>query len=253
MKNKTSNRRSRKEPVIDDSFISIEDVGDIRMRRSARAKNLRLRIDKEGITAILPVYYPEQAALKFIGKKKNWIARSLAKQKEIQSASTIFTEDSVFNTQHHSLHIAKHSKSTVKSIVGRNKIQVWFPEHASAEDERIQILIRRAIEEAWRVEAKKYLPQKVEELARKHNFTFKKLTFKNAKSRWGSCSAKNNINLNVQLMRLPEHLIDYVILHELVHTKYKHHQSGFWNKLEEVFPGAKKYDKELNKFHLRYW
>lgn len=253
MKNKTSNRRSIQKSVIADSFVSIEGIGDVCMRRSARAKNLRLRIDNEGITAILPIHYPERAALKFIGEKKNWIKRSLAKQKEIQAANTIFTEGSVFNTQHHSLHIAKHSKSTVKSIVGRNRIQVWYPEHASPEDERIQKIIRRAIEEAWRVEAKKYLPGKVEELARKNHFTYKKLTFKNAKTRWGSCSAENNINLNLQLMRLPEHLIDYVILHELVHTQHKHHQSGFWKKLEEVFPGAKKYDMELNKFHLRYW
>ena len=87
----------------------------------------------------------------------------------------------------------------------------------------MQAAIRKGIERALRLEAKQYLPDKVREFAEMYGFKFNKLTLKNIKSRWGSCSRKNNINLSIHLMRLPDHLIDYVILHELVHTVHHNH------------------------------
>jgi predicted metal-dependent hydrolase len=107
--------------------------------------------------------------------------------------------------------------------------------------------------EAWRVEARRILPERVKLLANKYQFRYAGLRIKNARTRWGSCSAKNNINLNLQLMRLPNRLIDYVILHELNHTVHKHHQKSFWLALEQILPGARMLDKELNKYHLDYW
>jgi hypothetical protein len=253
VKKEAQNTLPRSDQHKTNSSIRLNGIGEVMLQWSARAKNLRLRVDKNGVTAILPIHYSEQAALSFIEEKRNWIARSLAKQKEILEANTVFTENTSFNTRFHTLTLERHNRNTIKSLVAQNRIRVWFPEFAAPEDERIQKVVRRAIEEAWRVESKKYLPARVAELARKHNFIYKRISIKNAKSRWGSCSAENNINLNLQLMRLPEHLIDYVILHELVHTTHKHHRPGFWNKLEEVLPGARKFDKELNRYHLRFW
>ena len=101
-----------------------------------------------------------------------------------------------------------------------------------------------------RQEGKTYLPARTAELARLHKFDFENVFVKHVKSRWGSCSSTNNINFNLHLMRLPERLIDYVILHELAHTVEKNHGPGFWKLLEKVCPGARKLDKELNQFHV---
>ena len=87
-------------------------------------------------------------------------------------------------------------------------------------------------------------------LADKFSFQYNKLSLKNIKSRWGSCSRKNNINLSIHLMRLPDHLIDYVILHELIHTVHHNHSAGFWNLLDDASGGAKRLDKELRKYRL---
>ena len=73
------------------------------------------------------------------------------------------------------------------------------------------------------------------------------------KTRWGSCSFKNNINLSLHLMRLREELIDYVILHELVHTKVKNHSREFWTTLDIYCPKSKSLDKELKKYSLRFY
>ena len=65
------------------------------------------------------------------------------------------------------------------------------------------------------------------------------------KTRWGSCSAKNNINLNMLIMYLPKHLQDYIILHELVHTRIKNHSNHFWNVLDGIVGDARGMNKEL--------
>ena len=71
--------------------------------------------------------------------------------------------------------------------------------------------------------------------------------FKNQKTLWGSCSSKNNINLNYLLVMAPMLVIDYVIIHELVHTVHKNHSENFWNAVEAIMPDYKKAKKWLNK------
>ena len=87
-------------------------------------------------------------------------------------------------------------------------------------------------------------------LSEKFNFSFNRITFRFQKTRWGSCSTKNNLNLNIKLIKLPQELQDYVILHELVHIKVKNHSPLFWQELEKILPGAKKLNKELNKYQI---
>jgi len=91
---------------------------------------------------------------------------------------------------------------------------------------------------------------RLEELAIKYGFEVSKVTIKNNKSRWGSCSKKNNINLNLHLIRLPEHLSDYVLLHELVHTIHKNHSNKFWNQLDMITGSAKSLDRELKQYRI---
>ena len=98
--------------------------------------------------------------------------------------------------------------------------------------------------------AKEFLEGRIKELADKFGFSYNKITIRNQKTRWGSCSGKNNINLNMKLMNIPDHLIDYVILHELVHTKVKNHSPLFWGSLDRYVGNAKAIDKELKKYSL---
>lgn len=104
--------------------------------------------------------------------------------------------------------------------------------------------------ESLRLKAKMQLPIRVKELSKKHDLKYKNLFIKNLKSRWGSCSAENNINLNLHLMRLPEELIDYVILHELAHTKEKNHGKSFWTLMNTLITNAKFFDRELKKIKI---
>jgi len=98
--------------------------------------------------------------------------------------------------------------------------------------------------------AKKKLLERLQFLADKNGFEYKRAVIKNQKSLWGSCSHVNNINLNINLAKVPQHLTDYVILHELVHTRIKNHSPAFWNELDKYIPNSKAYRRELKSFPL---
>ena len=129
-------------------------------------------------------------------------------------------------------------------------IRVKYPQNKEADSPIVQKAIRKGIEEAYRTEAIEYLPKRLNDLSDKYGLPFKEVFIKNIKSRWGSCSGKNNINLSIHLMSLPDHLIDYVLLHELIHTKIKNHSRNFWHDLNIITGNAKVLDKELKKYHI---
>jgi predicted metal-dependent hydrolase len=102
-----------------------------------------------------------------------------------------------------------------------------------------------------RQKARRFIPARVDFLARKFGFKYGKVSLRNQKTRWGSCSSQNNISLNIALVLLRPALIDYVILHELAHTQHKNHSAEFWNSLERISPDYKRLRRELKK-HTTY-
>ncbi len=100
-------------------------------------------------------------------------------------------------------------------------------------------------------QARAMLIGRLEEMARIHHMKYRKVSIKNQKTKWGSCSSKNSINLNINLVRLPDQLRDYVILHELVHTRIKNHGKEFWAELSKAIGGgAKELARKLRKYRL---
>jgi predicted metal-dependent hydrolase len=126
----------------------------------------------------------------------------------------------------------------------------WIKKHL----DRMELIEQESIElkknkHINRKEARKFLINRLNELSGKHGFDYNKVFVRNQRTRWGSCSVKNNINLNVNLVCLPEELIDYTILHELVHIRIKNHKKEFWDELDKLVVNAKELDKKLNKYN----
>lgn len=94
------------------------------------------------------------------------------------------------------------------------------------------------------------LVQRLNVFSEKYGLPYNRVFVKNQKTRWGSCSEKKNINLNINLLRLPEELMDYAIIHELVHTKVLNHSAQFWALLEKFVKNARDLDRELQKYSL---
>jgi predicted metal-dependent hydrolase len=91
-----------------------------------------------------------------------------------------------------------------------------------------------------------------EKLAKKHNFTISKLTVRKMRTRWGSCTSKNNISFNIGLVALTDELKEYIILHELVHTKIKNHSKEFWDELGNLIPNPKALNRKLSQNYGLY-
>ena len=103
---------------------------------------------------------------------------------------------------------------------------------------------------ADRAAARQLLNKRLAELAHRHGLSYNRLTVRNQKSRWGSCSSSGNINLNCRLVNLPDELRDYVILHELAHTRVHGHGPAFWAELARLAPEARTLDRRLRQYQL---
>ena len=96
-------------------------------------------------------------------------------------------------------------------------------------------------------EARKVIPERVEYFAKVIGVTYGKITVRNQKTRWGSCSSKGNLNFNCLLMLAPPEVLDYVVVHELCHRKQMNHSKAFWLEVEKVLPNYKEVRKWLKE------
>lgn len=99
-----------------------------------------------------------------------------------------------------------------------------------------------------KVKTKKKLTNRLKQLAVQHGFTYNKVYIRNQKTRWGTCSHKNNISLNMKLVLLSEDLVDYVVLHELVHTRIHNHSKDFWVELDRYVRNSKAMASRLREY-----
>lgn len=230
--------------------IEIDGI-EMLLKKSLRAKKLTIKVrPKDGIIVTMPWYFPYYKAQDFAKTHIEWIKANLVKMQDYKKKIMIFDENTEFSTKKHSLFIEKKDIKKSFSSVKDGKITVKFPLSEDISISENQEKIRKAITEAFRVEAKEYLPQRLEFWAQRFGLRYKDLAIKNMSSRWGSCSGHNNINLNLHLIRLPEELIDYVLLHELAHTKEKNHSKRFWDFLQQMLPNAKELNKKLKFYKM---
>jgi len=122
----------------------------------------------------------------------------------------------------------------------------WIKTNRQSMD--LQLEKKNKLPEIDRKVARKILCRRIGELAQLHNFVYNRVSIRKQKTRWGSCSSKYNINLNMNLLHLPSELMDYVLLHELVHTRVKDHSKDFWDELNTVVPNARQIDKKLKDY-----
>ena len=234
--------------------IELDDIGRVQFIRRANGKRLILSVKPfKGIFVSVPEHISLADAGKFVQKKKNWIKKQQERIAGWNSNMTTFSESTDFRTCERALRLHTHDNNSIKTVITKDFIHVYYPVYADISDTRIQQAIRNAVIQAWRLEAIKLLPSMVTGIAEKHNFRYGKITVRNNRTRWGSCSKANNISLNLHLVRLPHHLCEYVILHELVHTVHKNHGKQFWELLQQLTGRARVLDRELSKYRIDVW
>lgn len=226
-----------KEFVLDDQLSFI-----VTKRKSSR--HMRISIDSDGTLRVsIPMYVPYTAAIAFVNSRRNWIDKHRPEVK-------IYTNGMAIGKGHH-LSLIPSSQEKIQSRINGNEAKLFYPNNLSPESKEVQLAIKALAVKAHKIQAKNILPIRVDNLANKYDFSYNQLKFRNLKNRWGSCDHQQNITLNISLVELPWELIDYVIVHELNHTKYLNHGQDFWDNFVKVMPNAMELRKEIKKYHAR--
>lgn len=224
-------------------------LGEIALKKNKQSKGLRIIIrSSKSITVTFPWYLTYNEAINFVNEKEEWISENLRKL-DNSSKVKLFLPGQPFSTYAHEMLFEKIESGNPYIKVDSTRIIVHYTNEEMLYAPSIQEHIQMAVEKVLRKEALKFLPSKVAFWAEKFTLKYTEISVKKMRTRWGSCSSKGKINLNIHLMRLPEHLIDYVILHELAHTKQHNHGPNFWKLLNDLTSGnAKKFAQEMKKY-----
>jgi hypothetical protein len=229
--------------------VHIEKLGNVTFFRNRRSKSIRMSIRPgKKIMVSYPFHISFSAAADFAQKHAEWAIRQ---QFKIETSLPKFSDTPVIRTRFHQINLVAHPK-LLSVRQEKNSIDIFYPEQRGPDDPEIRPYIQKILNELYRWEAKKYLPPRLLELSGSYGFVVRKISIRNNRTNWGSCSSGNHISLNLQLMRLPDHLIDYVILHELVHTRVKNHGPEFWKMLDTLTGNqAKELARELKKYRAK--
>lgn len=222
-------------------IIQHEEFGKVTIRRNARSTHIRIRVAPDGTLRVsAPMYTPQFMIKRMITSSREELRAMVAAQHPVlnyENGSSIGKSHTLIIREGSKLAVEKHGLQIVLTL----------PVSAKLTDGVVQDALREAIIAALRREAKGYLPKRLKYLADMHGFSYERVRFSHASGRWGSCSSSGTISLNIALMKLPFELIDYVIIHELSHTRHMDHSDAFWSVVATYDPAYKQHRRALKR------
>lgn len=228
-----------------DRIIEDEELGYLVIRVNPRAKNYVFRTKRDAIYVSVPLGATDKELKKAIEELRG---KLLASRQKL--TNTLIDLDYKIDAEYFKLTLVTGEKDQFLANSKLGSMEIICPPRANFADERLQSWLRRVIEEGLRRNAKCILPPRLEQLSKQAGLPYADVKINSSKGRWGSCSARKNINLSFYLLLLPSHLIDYVLLHELCHTREMNHSERFWELLDSFTNGkAQALRKELGGYH----
>lgn len=220
--------------------IELEQIGNIEVTITNRARRLIMRMGADGVVRVTsPVGVSEAYVREFVEKNAGYIEK---RRQEVQnsgkSGEMLFTPETEFRTRTLKLRLLATAKDgRVRATIGKEWVSVTYPEGKDVAEPSFQEFVRKAIGAAYKREAAEYLPGRLAMWAERLGLKYKYVDIRDMRSRWGSCSTTGRICLNSQLMRLPDRLIDLVVVHELTHTIHPDHSAAFYADLDRFLEG----------------
>jgi len=220
-------------------IVLLQGVGEVTLSKRKGTKSIRLSVGPTGKVRVgIPYWLPYSAGLEFASQRRDWISKH-----QPDTKSDLLAHGSRIGKSFRLDFVHEPGRAKNATRIQANSVRVVSGLDISSPSLQIQAV--RAAERALKKEAEALLPGRLNELAKRNGFSYRSVKVKRMTSRWGSCSSNKIITLNYYLMQLPWQLIDYVLVHELVHTKHLNHSKHFWADFEEVTPNAKQIRKLL--------
>ena len=208
-----------------------------------KLKHTYLSFDNEGNLVIkspkVSQHYIEQLLL----KKSDWINRSREKLLQKKGKALDFSQQAELYYQGRSypLRLIEQTKKRTILIFDQEVFLLYYHQYD-------EVLFQKHVDNFYKEEAKQFVPLLIEKWSGQMALVPTNIRFRKTKRQWGSCSGKNILSFNTMMMKLPQDVIQYIIVHELAHIKHKHHQKSFWKLVETYIPDYKQHVTELKKY-----
>lgn len=225
---------------------------DVRITSHARARRVTLRVKPPGVVHLVaPVGLKRVDIPAILERHREWLLKGLEAVREQQAVLEAAAPPSQVSLQ------ASGESWNVRYVqsTGTRRIRTHNRER--------ELLIGLDAHGEWREplrrwlmsQARRQLGARLEALAEDFGFSYRRLSIRGQKTRWGSCSASGTISLNYRLLFLPPAWVRYLLIHELCHTREMNHSAAFWALVERCEPDYRHYDKALRRAaeHLPAW
>ena len=221
-------------------------------RRSKIARRLRMQMDTKGkLTLVAPWFTSDKSVQIFIKQHQRWIEKHWIKIEKLKKLRPEFhyrSGDTFYYFGEPVILEVKPSEKKRPSIKIRDDKMLITLHRNISKQEGIHS-IKKVIEEFYRTKAEEVIRDRLDFFNEHYGFSFNRVTMRDQKSRWGSCSRLRNLNFNWRLIMAPIEVIDYVVVHELCHLKEMNHSPRYWSLVAEIMPNHKEMRHWLRKNH----
>lgn len=232
-------------------YIEDPEFGHITARRDTRLRRLKMTILPEGLRISIPYGVSLKRVTDWIDSVRPQI-RAKMRKVEKRSVGTIDEEHPLQTLTFTTEIKATNEKKVIYFNLREGVLHILYPHEMNPHDTETQQKIKTGIKHFMRLEAKRVLPKRVNELAEKWGFRHNGVKIQDSHTRWGSCNSKGNINLSLYIMLLTPDLADSVMLHELCHTVEMNHSDRFRALMDKVTEGrSEKWKKDIKGFSCR--
>ncbi|HIQ46827.1 MAG TPA: M48 family peptidase [Sulfurovum sp.] len=210
-----------------------------------KLKHIYLSFDERGELLIKSPKVSLRKIEQLLLKKASWIEKSRVKLQQRKGKSLDFSNNPTlyFMGEAYPFLLQEHSKKKTQLVFDEKHFTLFYHRYD-------EILFQKHVDDFYKREAKKYIPSWVTLWAEKMSLSPLEIRFRKTKRQWGSCSAKNVLTFNSMMMKLPQDVIQYIIVHELAHIRHKHHQRSFWKEVETYLPAYRDRVKILKNYTI---
>ena len=208
-----------------------------------KLKHIYLSFDDAGNLIIRSPRISSKEIEQLLLRKSAWITRAREKLKEKKGRTgTLDAHSRIYYLGHdYPVSFHEHKKRGISIAFDGETFQFGYDRHDPAR-------YTKHLDAFYKKEVQRIIPPLVEKWAKRMKLTPQEITFRKTKRQWGSCSAKNKLSFNTMLCKVPMECIEYVIVHELAHIRYKHHQKPFWDLVGTYLPDYKQHMQTLKSY-----
>ena len=210
--------------------------------RSARRKTIGLTVKESGEVILrIPPHVPEEKAVSFAQSKAEWIFRHRTKFENRKRVERTYADGETIPFFGRELTIRRIEGDKVRAEIFGDELLLTGPQGTGAD------VFREAVIFLFRREGAKLLRPIVSEVAKAAGVEPPAVRIREQQRRWGCCTPKNGIILNVRVLLAPKLVIRYLVVHEVAHLEHRHHQDSFWAEVERLMPEFREAERVLKE------